>query len=99
MDTSESEKRRLIVNADDFGESHEVNDGIIEAHKNGIVTSTSILTNMSGFDHALTCMRETPTLDVGIHLNMHRGTPITACSYLIRDGKFFNNIFLFAFRS
>ena len=35
--------RRLIVNADDFGQSPGVNRGIIEAHQHGIVTSASLM--------------------------------------------------------
>lgn len=99
MNTPGSEKRRLIVNADDFGESLEVNKGIIEAHRNGIVTSTSLLTNMPAFEHALTCIKDAPTLDVGIHLNVHRGIPITTCTYLTRNGEFLSNSLSLLFRS
>ena len=44
---------RLIVNADDFGLSRGVNLGIIEAHKNGIVTSTTLMVTMNEVEHAL----------------------------------------------
>lgn len=37
---------KLIVNADDFGYSKGINLGIIEAHREGIVTSTTLMTNM-----------------------------------------------------
>ncbi|GAA0346175.1 hypothetical protein GCM10008931_41800 [Oceanobacillus oncorhynchi subsp. oncorhynchi] len=39
---------KLIINADDFGYSKGVNFGIIESYKNGIVTSTTMMTNMPG---------------------------------------------------
>ena len=44
---------KLIINADDFGLSEAVNYGIISAHKTGVVTSTSTMANMPGFEHAM----------------------------------------------
>ena len=38
----------LIVNADDFGFNHEITDGIVESHHNGVVTSTTLMVNMPG---------------------------------------------------
>jgi predicted glycoside hydrolase/deacetylase ChbG (UPF0249 family) len=66
----------LIVNADDFGLSKAVNDGIGRAHADGIVTSASLLANMSGFDHAVKLARRTPTLGVGLHVNLTYGKPL-----------------------
>ena len=66
----------LIVNADDFGLSEKVNEGILEAHRNGIVTSTSLMANGAMFEHAVDICRETPTLDVGIHLCLVEEPPI-----------------------
>lgn len=80
--------KRLIVNADDLGYSVEVNDGIFEAHRRGIVTSTSLLANMPGFEHAVLALREAPGLDVGAHLNIHRGVPLTDAPYLAPGGVF-----------
>jgi predicted glycoside hydrolase/deacetylase ChbG (UPF0249 family)/O-antigen/teichoic acid export membrane protein len=69
--------RRLIVNADDLGWSRSVNRGIVEAHVRGIVTSASILaTGAPGFDDAVELARTTPSLDVGVHLNLYRGPSI-----------------------
>ncbi len=98
MGTQKTTETFLIVNADDFGESKEVNDGIIEAHRNGIVTSASLLTNLSGYEHAISCIQTTPTLDIGIHLNVYRETPLTQCLHLTRSGKFFSNTLIFVFR-
>lgn len=97
--TTSTQTRNLIVNADDFGENEEITNGILEAHQNGIVTSASLLTNMHGFEHAITSIQHTPTLGIGIHLNMHRGTPLTTCTYLTHEGKFLRNIFRFTIRS
>ena len=67
---------KLIVNADDFGLSKGVNLGIIEACKNGIVTSTTLMMNMPEIEHALSLSKENSKLGVGIHLVATTGTPI-----------------------
>jgi len=61
---------RLIVNADDFGISKAVNDGIAEAHCRGIVTAASLMATGRAFDHAVALCRAFPGLDVGIHLTL-----------------------------
>jgi hopanoid biosynthesis associated protein HpnK len=66
----------LIVNADDFGWTEGVNRGIVEAHRNGIVTSTSLLANGGAFRHAVELAGENPKLGVGVHLNLSDGPPI-----------------------
>jgi len=66
----------LIVNADDLGLSEKVNEGILDAHCNGIVTSASIMANGASFDHAISICREVPTLDLGIHLNLVDEPPV-----------------------
>lgn len=62
--------RRLIVNADDFGRSHSINEAVIRAHQGGILTSASLMVNGSAFDHAVRLARENPTLAVGLHLSL-----------------------------
>ena len=59
--------RRLIVNADDFGHAAGVNEGIIEAHVDGILTSTSLMVDMRAAAHAVGSAREHPRLSVGLH--------------------------------
>jgi predicted glycoside hydrolase/deacetylase ChbG (UPF0249 family) len=59
--------RLLIVNADDFGLSQGVTDGIIEAHTHGIVTSTSLMVDQPAAEAAATLAREHPELSVGLH--------------------------------
>jgi chitin disaccharide deacetylase len=59
--------RRLIVNADDFGLTTGVTDGIVEAHVNGVVTSTSLMVDAAGADHAVALAREHPGLSIGLH--------------------------------
>src|SRR5260370_39979322 len=68
--------RNLIVNADDLGWTAGVNRGIAEAHRNGIVTSTSLLANGSAFADGVKSASELPGLGVGVHLNLSDGKPI-----------------------
>jgi len=59
--------RRLIVNADDFGLTEGVNRGIIEAHRAGLVTSTSLMVDAPAAEAAATLSRGYPDLSVGLH--------------------------------
>ncbi|SUG83063.1 Cellobiose phospho transferase system YdjC-like protein [Salmonella enterica subsp. enterica] len=59
-------ERVLIVNADDFGLSKGQNYGIVEAYRNGVVTSTTALVNGEAIDHAAQLSRELPALGVGM---------------------------------
>jgi hopanoid biosynthesis associated protein HpnK len=65
--------RRLIINADDFGLSHSVNEAVIRAHREGILTSASLMVNESGFDEAVKLAKENPKLGVGLHLTLLQG--------------------------
>ena len=60
--------KKLIVNADDFGFTRDVNEGIVYAHRNGILTSTTLMATGPAFDHAVKLAHENPSLDVGVHL-------------------------------
>lgn len=60
--------RRLIVTADDLGLTDGVCHAVHRAHVDGIVTSTSLLAVGRAFDTAATMLRDTPTLDLGVHL-------------------------------
>lgn len=60
--------RSLAVNADDFGFTRDVNQGIVEAHVRGILTSTTLMACGAAFDDAVRLAKEHPTLDIGCHL-------------------------------
>lgn len=77
----------LIVNADDFGLSKAQNYGIIDACRNGVVTSTTMLVNGEAAAHAATLSRELPELAVGMHFVLTLGTPLTPMPGLARDGQ------------
>ena len=65
--------KRLVINADDFGFTPDVNAGIMHAHREGVLTSTTLMANGDAFEDAVRCARETPTLDVGCHLVLVQG--------------------------
>ncbi len=62
--------RRLIINADDFGLSHEVNTAVIRAHTEGVLTTASLMVNEEGFGEAVELARRHPRLGVGLHLSL-----------------------------
>ena len=67
-------KRYLIVNADDFGQSHGINRGIIEAHEQGIVTSASLMVRWPAAAEAAAYGRKQPELSLGLHLDFSEWT-------------------------
>jgi chitin disaccharide deacetylase len=68
--------KRLIINADDLGLSHGITDGILLAHREGILTSASLMVNQPATEYAVEQLSCVPTLDVGIHLNLCQGSPV-----------------------
>lgn len=79
---------KLIVNADDFGLTHGVTRGILDAMDNGIVTSTTMMVNTRGTEEAAQIARSRSELAVGLHINISLGLPLTDCPSLLRDGSF-----------
>lgn len=69
----DGEPRRLIVNADDFGRSASINQAVIRAHREGILTTASLMVNEPAFEEAVALARENPTLGVGLHLTLLSG--------------------------
>ena len=66
----------LLVNADDFGMSDGVNAGIVEAHRDGIVTSTTWLAAGDAAEAAVELATDCPQLDVGLHLALTGVPPV-----------------------
>ena len=58
----------LIINGDDFGYSEAVNRAIIQAHREGVLTSASLMVNERAAEDAVRLARENPSLAVGLHL-------------------------------
>ena len=65
--------RRLIVNADDFGASPSINEAVVRAHRDGVLTSASLMVNEPGFEDAVQLARENPRLGIGLHLTLLYG--------------------------
>jgi hopanoid biosynthesis associated protein HpnK len=70
--------KRLIVNADDFGLTIQVNQAIVKGHREGIITSTSLLANGAAFDSAVVLAKQVADLGVGVHLNLTEGVPLSS---------------------
>lgn len=68
--------KNLIINADDFGYSKAVNFGIAESYIKGVLTSTTLMANMPGVDHAISLLNDMEGLGVGVHLTLTCGKPI-----------------------
>lgn len=85
--------RTLIVNADDLGMSSGINRGIVDAHRFGIVTSATVMTNMPEAQRGIElAQRQAPDLGLGLHVNLSLGRPVLApgdVSSLVQpDGRF-----------
>ncbi len=65
-----AEVRNVIVNADDFGLSSGVTRGIIRAHQEGILTSTSLMVRGAAATEAAGLARRSPALSVGLHADL-----------------------------
>ena len=70
--------RKVVVNADDFGFTCDVNQGIVEAHRQGILTATTLMASGAAFEDAVRLARENPTLDIGVHLVLVGEPPFPA---------------------
>jgi len=68
--------KELIINADDFGYTHGVNEGIIRAHRDGILTSATLMANGAAFDDAVEKAKANPKLGVGCHLVLTGGKSV-----------------------
>lgn len=84
--------KRLIVNADDLGRSEGVDAGIARSHREGIVTSATLMTNGPGAESGAAVARELPSLGVGVHLVLTYARPLsdpaTVPSLVEPDGSF-----------
>ncbi len=82
----------MIINGDDFGMLREVNEAVRKAHREGVLTSASIMVNMPAAEEAVEIAKELPGLGVGVHLNLSKARPIckepVVKCLLNRDGEF-----------
>lgn len=83
---------RLIINADDFGLSKSITDGIIEGIKGKYITSTTIMVNMEYAEYAIKQAIENNISCIGLHINLTVGKPIIKNKNLTdNEGKFLYN--------
>jgi hopanoid biosynthesis associated protein HpnK len=84
----------LIITADDFGRSSEINAAVLEAHQRGVLTSASLMVAGDAFDEAVEIARRTPTLAVGLHVVLVDGKSVLPAGRLPRitdaQGRFPN---------
>jgi hopanoid biosynthesis associated protein HpnK len=80
--SAEDELKAVIVNGDDFGLSPEVNAGILRAHRDGVLRSTSLMVAGPARDAAADAARQYPDLDVGLHIVACKGTSVLPSSKL-----------------
>ena len=85
---------RVIINADDFGRTFEVNRAVIRAHEEGILTSASLMIAGDASEDAVRLAREHPTLAVGLHVVVVDGPAVLPAERVDRvvrtDGRFAN---------
>jgi chitin disaccharide deacetylase len=67
---------RLIINADDFGQTAGINRAVLELHKAGLLTSATLMARAAATDEAIEIARATPTLGVGCHIVLSDGEPV-----------------------
>jgi hypothetical protein len=79
-----ADARLLILNADDFGMCHAVNEAIFRVLKDGIARSTSLMVPCPWMLHAAHFLVDNPEIPFGIHLTAisewsdYRWGPVTA---------------------
>ena len=80
--------KKLIINADDFGLCDGVTFGILKAHQDGILTSTTCMMNMPHIEEYLSLASHFPHLGLGVHLVLTIGQPLTMGSFCDENGNF-----------
>lgn len=90
--TRGSAPRRLIVNADDFGRTSAINAAVIRAHREGVLTTASLMVNEPACAEAVALARQNPGLGVGLHLTLlcgHSALPPDRIPGLVNDRQEF----------
>ncbi len=90
--TVQHHEKILVINADDFGRSPKVNDGILNVWQNGLVSSTTIMANFPAFSDAVDKIKKFK-IPAGLHINLTDGQPVSrpdvVPSLLDSNGQFF----------
>lgn len=78
--------KQLIVTADDFGYSINVNNAITKCFRYGIVTSASLIANSNYFNGSISLLKQNKGLDAGLHINLTEFKPLTDTKTLADKG-------------
>ena len=95
-------RKRFILNANDFGMSKAFNRAVIEGYESGILKSVGLVANGNAFDDAINrVLPACPELGVGVHLNLTEGKPISLGLDLLTNetGNFRNSWFQIFFKT
>ena len=85
---------RVILNADDFGRSRQINAAIIRAHQEGVLTSASLMMAGEAVEDAVALARQNPELAIGLHVVVINGRsvlPPERIPHLVNNQGFFSN--------
>lgn len=87
--------KKFILNADDFGMSHDLNRAVLEGYNYGFLRSASICANGEAFESAINeILPECQDLGLGVHLNIIEGKALTHAECLTDNKGFFNKGYL-----
>lgn len=84
---------QLIINADDFGSTTSVNSAIVQARKQGVLTSASLMVTGDAVSEAVSIARDDPELAIGLHLTLSNGKsslPPEAIPALVNEDSTFS---------
>ena len=71
-------RKQLILNADDFGMTKELNKAVLDGFNNGFLSSASLCANGNAFSAAVNdILPDCQGLGIGVHLNVIEGKPLT----------------------
>lgn len=87
--------KKLIVNADDFGQDPHLTKGILECMKKGIVTSSTIITNYSDINETIKkakAIQKEKNVSFGLHINLCDGTALSGKSSLTDKNNKFHSL-------
>lgn len=102
MGTQGRRLKKLIVTADDFGISEQVNDAVESAHINGILTTASLMVGEPFANDAVQRAKKMPDLGIGLHIALSRARPLSPLSaipdLIDKDGVLRSNLIGAGFR-
>ncbi len=86
---------RILFNCDDFGKTAEVNAAVLQAHREGVLRSASLMVTGGALDAAVDIAKANPSLKVGLHLALSDATPVLPREQIPdltdSDGRFFSD--------